>query len=682
MRNDQEKQSAPLFAWVIVLFVIAAIVRLVYLLQFSDTVLFSSHIMDMKYHYDWAKAVASGQPFVEGPFFRAPLYPMIMGALYYVFGAGNWVVPIFQLLLGSLSVSLIYMIGARAFSNFTGVLAGLFAAFYGPLIFFGGQLLIPTTIIFFDLLALYFLIFAFDSGEWAHYAIAGLCLGLSAIARPTILLFAFVLVLWLVWRRLRSRTGTSIGNILLFILAIIIPIAPVTWYNYAQSGEFTLIGTYSGLNAYVGNNELADGVSARLPGARRDWWGMMEDARLIAEKDVGHELSPAEQSDYWMRRTADDILAHPLHFVSLLGRKALLLAGGLELSNNFDLYFFAHQTWLMKLLMPRDPIGLPWGVAFPVALCGIVFVTGWNRPRWLLLLFFITYAISVVLFFVTARYRLPLVPILLLFAAYTVDTLLGRRARIKMMRWIIGVVVLVVALAISNIDFLGMGKRDDAQAYYTLANIYGDAGNTAMQERYYQRAIAKDSTLTEAYNNLGLLLASRGNLDHALEVLSEGLDRNRGNVPLQYNTGYVAMKAGRLDLAKLMFQAILEKIPDHLQAANNLGLTFMELGQYDSARFVYQQALTHDSSYAVGWYGLGQANLLDNRPSEARMYFDRVLGLDSTFDRAQYALGLSWLKIGDADSAAGHLQTFLDMNPPEADLVADSRRILDSLGIR
>jgi 4-amino-4-deoxy-L-arabinose transferase-like glycosyltransferase/Tfp pilus assembly protein PilF len=637
--------------------------------------------MDMKYHNDWARAIASGQSFIEGPFFRAPLYPYIIGALYYIFGVGDWVVRIFQLILGSLSVSLVYMIGTRSFSNFTGIIAGLLCAIYGPLIFFGGQLLIPTTIIFLNLLAFYFLIFAFDSGEPAHYIIAGLCFGLSAIARPTILLFVVVAMAWLLWRRIRQRRGTSYLNVGLIVVGLIVPIVPVTYYNYAHSGEFTLIGTYGGLNAYIGNNENADGVSAQLPGARRDWWGMMEDAQIIAEQDVGHELTPGEQSSYWLSRATDEIISDPTRFFELLGRKALLLAGGLELSNNFDLYFFAHQTSLMRVLMPRDPIPIPWGVVFPFALCGIVLVSRWSRPNWLLLLFAITYSLSIILFFVTARYRLPLAPILLLFAAYTVDTLVNRRAKIKLTRWIIAAVVLVAGLGVANVDFLGLDKRDDAQAYYTLATIYGDEGNSTLQERYYRKAIAEDTTLSEAYNNLGLMLASQGRFDDALQVLSEGLDRMRYDAILQYNTGYVAMKAGRLDLAKIMFQAVLENIPDDLQSANNLGLTFMQLQQYDSARFVYYRELTFDSGQAIIWYGLGQANLLDGRPSEARMDFDRTLSLDSTFAKAHYALGLAWLRTGDVDSAAGHLKMFLDTNPPEADLAADSRRILDSLGI-
>jgi tetratricopeptide (TPR) repeat protein len=176
-------------------------------------------------------------------------------------------------------------------------------------------------------------------------------------------------------------------------------------------------------------------------------------------------------------------------------------------------------------------------------------------------------------------------------------------------------------------------------------------------------------------------LATRGSYDTALDILTEGLNRSRGDIPLQYNTGYVALKAGRLDLAKLMFQAVLETIPEHLQAANNLGQTFMQAEQYDSARFVYHVALTYDTAFAIGWYGLGQANLLANRPSEARMHFDRTLSFDSTFARAHYALGLAWLRMRDIDSATGHLRMYLATNPPETDLAADSRRLLDSLGI-
>ena len=76
-------QDVVLFAAIVLL---AFALRLTYVLQSCSSPLFKHPQMDELYHDEWAQAIAAGETFTEGPYFRAPLYPAFLGADYTVFG--------------------------------------------------------------------------------------------------------------------------------------------------------------------------------------------------------------------------------------------------------------------------------------------------------------------------------------------------------------------------------------------------------------------------------------------------------------------------------------------------------------------------------------------------------------------------------------------------------------------
>ncbi len=344
----------------IIIFCVAVIFRLLFLREFSSNPLFDTPIMDMAYHHQWALDILAGHGDNYAPFFRAPLYPYFLAGIYALLGIDFWVVRIIQVLLGSLSAVLVYAIGRQTFGARSGFIAGLIYSLWGTAIFYDGQLLIPSLAIFLNLLSLFFLIRAEQHNNIRNYLFGGLFLGLSAIARPTVLLFAGIFVFWLLWSFYKKNKQLPTRPLLAFILALLIPIIPVTAYNYISSGTFTAIGTYGGLNFYLGNNRQADGISAVLPGGRKDWWGMLEDAERFAEDATGKKLSPSEQSGYWLKRGLQEITASPLWFMKHLLKKTAYFIQGIELSNNFDFYYFARTTSITKALIRRTVLFFPW----------------------------------------------------------------------------------------------------------------------------------------------------------------------------------------------------------------------------------------------------------------------------------------------------------------------------------
>jgi predicted membrane-bound mannosyltransferase len=128
---------------IFVVFTIALSVRFAHLESIKNNPFFNNPIMDEKYHDEWAQEIAQGDLFARAPFYRAPAYPFLLGAIYTVIGHGYYAPRLIGILIGALSVVIIYLIGSVIYSHRIGLLAALLAGFYGTVSY--THLTLPTT---------------------------------------------------------------------------------------------------------------------------------------------------------------------------------------------------------------------------------------------------------------------------------------------------------------------------------------------------------------------------------------------------------------------------------------------------------------------------------------------------------------------------------------------------------
>lgn len=643
--NAEQTPNKNILFWTFLISLIALIIRLIFLWQASNQLLFAIPLMDMEYHHQWARALLSGAGFVDGPFFRAPLYPYFLGLVYYLFGSGFWPTALIQAFLGALSGGLVYLIGQKAFNRRTGIIAGLIFAFYGTLVFYTGLKLIPTLAIFLTLGSFYTMMLWFDQRKLHLILIAGLLMGMSAIARPTVLLFVFAFALWMVWRSYCKRESL-IKPAVLFLIGVILPILPVTAHNWSKSGELIPIGTYAGMNFYIGNNAQSDGISARLPNARKDWWGMMEDAERMAIQESGRNLSESEQSSFWLRKGLGEIADHPLFFIKNTLKRSVLLFEGIELSNNFDFYFFAREVPILKVLIWSRGVYFPFGILMPLAVMGLLLGVRQSDKTLTLALFLAAYVPTIILFFVTARYRLPLVPFLIIFAAYAITRLPETIRSFKRKKSMALLLLLIGLLVFCNLDLYNTAPNNKAQGYYTLAALQDRQGHTADSEQSYRLTLREDPTFAEAYNDLGLMVARRGDLDQATSLLKRGSELDPNNYVLAYNLAYIYLLANRPDAAVEPLENVLRIVPDYTEARNNLGLAYMRLQVYDRALDEFGRLTQSAPDFADGWYNIG----------------------------------VCYMNLDQTDSARTYLQEYLSREQSNPDRIAEAQRLLESLG--
>jgi hypothetical protein len=356
-----------------------------------------------------ATTVADGHPFGEPwvVYDSSPLYAVALGAAYRLARRRWLVVLIAQAALGALVPLCFFGAGRRLGSARVGVLAALLAAFYGPAIFHEA-LTTRFALVPFVTSALLCSAASAARGAWPAALAAGATGAALVNLRANAVTVLPVVAAWLTCPRAAraARTTLAFGA---GLLAVAAPVA--AWRGAAAARGVT--SSFWGIHFYVGTQPQGDGGYLPIAGVADDVFGHVDDARAVAEANVGHDLSPGEVSRFWFRRGLALIRAQPLDYLALEGRKLRrLLAPEEEDSFGDDYGQYAARSWVL------GGGSLTFGAIAPLALLGLV-VGSWERADILWCAAAAgAYALSLLLFFVTGRYRLPFVMPALLLAAF------------------------------------------------------------------------------------------------------------------------------------------------------------------------------------------------------------------------------------------------------------------------
>jgi 4-amino-4-deoxy-L-arabinose transferase-like glycosyltransferase len=564
--RDPERDIRPARAriYLALIVLVALALRIVYVLQSRANPYFAAPQMDALYHVQWAEAWAAGRDFQPGPFFRAPLYPWFLGVVFKVFGPDLLMPRLVQALLGSLSVALVYAVGARAFDRRVGLLAASFASCYWLLIYFDGELQLPALEVPTYLAAIYLSLRLHERRSSSAAAFAGVAWGVAALVRPNVLIFVPLVALWLVWTG-RPRSARTFAPAAIFLLAITASILPVTIYNWTVGGDRVLISSQAGVNLWIGNNPQSDGSAAIVPGTRPDWWGGYYDAIQQAEVAEGRALKPSEVSRHYTQRALQFLRDSPAHAFQLLLWKLRLFWTDYELGNNADERFFAYRFGPILRWLP-----LGFGLAAPLGVLGLAL--SWRSARRIFPVwgFVPVYAASVIAFFVCSRYRVPLIPVLLVFGAYTciyaVDAWrVGRRATVA---WI-AVLGLAGVLFVSNVP--AAIDRSDASGLWQLGVFEAQHDNPTRAAELFRDAIAHNPRFVFAHQDLGLALVALGRKTEARESFERAIALNPASMSALRGLFYVELEERGPRAAAAVAERIARATPTSPEAQFLLG---------------------------------------------------------------------------------------------------------------
>jgi len=572
------------------LFLVAAALRLAHLAEVSSGLFFESGGVDTTTYMQRAfEGLGAGWP-GGFAFDQPPLYPLWLAAIGSVVGPQVWAIKFVQAILGSLSCLFVYRIGRRAFRDARiGIAAGFFCAFNGTLIYFDGQIVSTNLEIFLVCSALLALLRARDGDRVTWWLIAGLAMGLAIINRGA-MLFSLP---WLVWWMFRKETWESgppaargatpvagLRRSALVCLPVALCILPVTLHNFQNdrsrsapalapgevaasepsnplerfvSRDFVFITSRVAMNLHLGN--VPEHYATNDPN-HRDCFSHANHVMKLPYRTT-QERTASGQQRVLFAETRRAIAADPAGWLGLMGYKALHLVNGQEIPRNANLYAErAHSTVLRALLWP-GPIALPGGILFPLALLGLWLDRRRWRERFALLALLWPRAAFVITFFVAARLRLPLVPILTLFAALAAVWLFDRIRAWEPAHFGKPLAAATLFAVVVNLPLAEPHTGFGAYEYVNHADHLARQGAHTVAVTHYRKALdmAPDSTTVRFKLAVGLDRAGQSRA--AVDVLEETLRLDPRFVEAAIRLGKIHRRDGRLPEARLALDRAL-----------------------------------------------------------------------------------------------------------------------------
>ncbi len=387
----------------------ALLLRLLYLATILDSPYFLHPITDEAMYDAWAQALVAGQTFIDYPYYDSPLPAYFLALIYGLFGHSYLMVRLVQVFLGTLNVLILYRIAQRLFESTTAKVAGILAATYLPFLYFEGLLLKESVALFLLDSAVLLILGALARPTGLAFWSAGVTVGLLSLSRINALALVAACLILIV-ASLQRRTAARAALALLLGVAMVI--APATIRNKLVSGDWILITVSGGQVLYTANNPANQtGDLAPVPFVRPTSLFERIDFHRRAEAETGHRMTPAEVGAYWRHKSLAFSLEHPLTQARMVGQRILRFWNKEELPDNHSIEIFKRFSWVL-----RAPLPAYWLVG-PFALVGLILLYPRRRALGILYLSLAFYLLSLLPFWVSTRYRLPIVGLLILFAA-------------------------------------------------------------------------------------------------------------------------------------------------------------------------------------------------------------------------------------------------------------------------
>jgi len=606
---------------------LALLIRLIYLAELRRTAFFAVVIGDGKEYDRWAQQIASGHWVGSEVFYQSPSYPYFLAIIFAVAGHHLIVVRVVQAILGAVSCVLLGYAAKEFFNRRAGLIAALLLAIYPPAIFFDG-LIQKSSLDLLLVTAILAVLAKFQRQHtWKWLAMAGLALGVLIVNRENARVFYPILLAWLllyfrtegVRRRLRWAAILTI-----FTAAVLLPIA---LRNYYVGREFLISTSQLGPNLYIGNHPGAQGSYEPLVAGHGNAEFERNDAKQLAEQAAGKPLSPSQVSDYWVNRSVDYIRHQPLSWLRLLGRKLLLTFNAKEAVDTESIEAYSEYSIMLRALS-----WINFGLIFSVAALGAWLTrTLWRRLSLLYAMVF-GMALSVSIFYVVARYRYPVVPFVILFAAAAIS-LVPELPTLPRKQLLAGILVAIGAAILSYLPIKTLG--DDTFLNVGEELIRMNRSNEAIA--LLKKFVNTSPNSADGHYNLGLALRQTRQNDDALNEFATAI-RLRAN----YFEAHVAM-ALTLEDKGMPFGA-LDEFQNALRLQPNNGAVrvasadlLWNLGRTSEAISEYQQAARIAPDLFEAHYRLAQAYVRTGQLAEAVDSLQRALTIANAQGRVEDA---------------------------------------------
>jgi tetratricopeptide (TPR) repeat protein len=454
------------------------------------------------------------------------------------------------------------------------------------------------------------------------------------------------------WRR-------ALGMLAVFGAGAAVVLSLSVWRHQTYFNAWTPFPAHGGLNFYIGNNPAADGMFMSPAGVSSNPLTQAKDSIGLASRESGRELGPYGASGYWLGKGLGYLIHQPLDAAALYLKKLMLLFRKEEVSLNIDYS-------LSKELVPI--FGVPFfgfGLVAPLGMLGLLIAARRMSPRQALLILYAgACAGSIILFFISDRYRLPVVPLFVIFAAVAMVEIGKALAARETKKLAAAALPAAVLFFLVNFDFESMAAgRVTGTHYNNLANLYVRLGEKEKALENLNRAIAIDPGMAAAYNNLGQLQVEMDSLESGEKNLRRALAIDPAYAVAHFNLGMALEKKGVTEAALRHYHTAVDISPALVEARVSLAKLLLDAGDAAAARAHYQAALAEDPESGPAYEGLGELLGRTGDFEAAARVFDQLLTRDPNNYSVLVNAGLALKKLGRPDAAVERFRRAAELEP-------------------
>lgn len=345
---------------------------------------------------------------------REPVYPVVLGTFYGVFGHRYAATLLCNGLLMAAAVYALWWVGAALFGEAVGLVAAAVAAFYPPFIFYASEPRRESALVLLSVWSVAALLAAVKKGGRKRFAAAGVVGAAAALGNTTLLPFGLgavpALLFWL-GRKNWKRAAPYVGVYALFF---------VLFYSLWPSRNARAFH-----KLVVGSSVGAGGIFYVNMVVPPELGGLPAEAEILLHDPVCRDSAyvPEDQHDaYYMKAGLKRIREKPSRWLKIVLKRFFVEAWRVTpRPRNYEQSF--RLLWWVSVLSD--------GWIVPLSLIGLLL---WRlkppEAAFIPAMVFVVNGIYSVIFFIL-RYRIPMMPWLILFASLTIHCAYGELLRAR-----------------------------------------------------------------------------------------------------------------------------------------------------------------------------------------------------------------------------------------------------------
>lgn len=209
-----------------------------------------------------------------------------------------------------------------------------------------------------------------------------------------------------------------------------------------------------------------------------------------------------------------------------------------------------------------------------------------------------------------------------------------------------------------------VAKADVPRFHYDLGLTYLQNQKPADAVSAFKETVRLDPIYHDGYFSLGLAHMAVKSYPEAIIALEKAIQATPGRAAIYRELGLACIEAREFKRATEVLRRAVALDPRDAESYLRLGKIYYEYeGEPLEAREVLMKYARLNPPSVEGFWYLGLSCLQLNRHKDALRAFKEVLRLQTEHKQAHYQLGLTYVMIGDQDSARREYSYLLAMDP-------------------